>query len=140
MPSPAKTSSPACVLGIDVGGTKIAAGIVRLPDGQIVARRTIPTEPQRGGRTILNDVLELARALHDESSTNGQKVQCLGLGICELVDREGHLASANCIQWLDQPVVSELNAIAPAILEADVRAAALAESELGAGKNFRTFL
>lgn len=134
------TSQPSLVLGIDVGGTKIAAGLVTLPGGQPFARRTIPTGADRGGRAVLDDVLKLAGELRDEAKAGGQSVKCLGLGICELVDREGRLASGNCIQWLNEPVLAELNSIAPAVLEADVRAAALAESLLGAGKDFRNFL
>ena len=135
-----ETRGPVHVIGIDVGGTKIAAGIVSFPGGQKFSRRTISTDPQRGGRAVLDDVLKLAGELRDEASAREQRIELLGLGICELVDREGRLASANCIQWLNEPVCDELSAIAPAFLEADVRAAALAESVVGAGRNMDTFL
>jgi glucokinase len=127
-------------IGIDVGGTKIAAGTVRLPDGQRTAARVIPTNAHRGGRAIFDDVLRLARELATEVSDSGGKVAALGLGICELVDRQGNLASANCIRWLDLPVREELTRIAPTTLEADVRAAALAESLFGAGRGLDSFL
>src|SRR5262245_32919847 len=109
-------------VGIDVGGTKIAAGLAAFPDGAVHARRTIPTRADRGGRAVLDDVLRLARELADES------VQAIGLGVCELVNREGKLASDHCIKWLDQPVCAELSALAPTFIEADVRAAAQAEA------------
>jgi len=60
--------------------------------------------------------------------------------VCELVDRDGRVASSNCVQWQGLPVREELGTIAPAVIEADVRAAALAESLFGAAKPFRTFL
>ena len=135
-----ETRGPVHVIGIDVGGTKTAAGIATLPGGQMFSRRTIPTDPQRGGRAVLDDVCKLAVELREEASVRGQRIALLGLGICELVNREGQVASANCIQWLNEPVCEELNAIAPAFLEADVRAAALAESVLGAGRNLGSFL
>jgi glucokinase len=130
----------ACVLGIDVGGTKIAAGLLTWPDGRVAVNRVIPTQASRGGRAVLDDVLRLARELDEEGQTQGVRVEAVGLGICELVDREGRVASANCIQWQNEPVQERLATIGPTVIEADVRAAALAESLFGAGKAFRNFL
>ena len=39
----------ACAIGVDVGGTKIAAGLVQFPQGTILAQRTVPTRASRGG-------------------------------------------------------------------------------------------
>jgi glucokinase len=129
-----------CALGIDVGGTKIAAGLLMIPENRGLAHRIIPTRPHRGGRAVLDDVLRLAREITAEAAALRHPVNAIGIGICELVDREGNLASSNCIEWLDQPVRERLSAIAPTVIEADVRAAALAESLLGEGKAFRCFL
>ena len=52
-----------CVMGIDVGGTKIAAGLLAWPEGRALSRRIIPTQAARGGRPVLEDVLRLAREL-----------------------------------------------------------------------------
>ena len=129
-------SSTRHVIGIDVGGTKIAAGLMAFPEGRVLAQRLTPTLASRGGRSVLEDALRLAREL--ASAT--ERVDAIGLGLCELVDRDGKIVSSNCIHWQDQPVREELSAIAPAVIEADVRAAALAESLLGAGQPFKTFL
>ena len=143
------------VIGIDVGGTKIAAGLLDLertkplsapnprgagwnPDS-VLSRRTIPTRAERGGRAVLDEVLRLARELAEEAASF-EPVRAIGVGVCELVNRAGQLASDNCIKWLDQPVREELRAIAPMVLEADVRAAAFAEAWFGAGRPFRNFL
>lgn len=128
------------VIGIDVGGTKIAAGLMVFPEGRAVVKRTISTQPARGGLAVLGDVLRLTRELVGEAESAGSCVEAIGLGLCELVDRQGGIASANCIHWDDQPVREELGTIAPTVIEADVRAAALAESLFGAAKPFRTFL
>lgn len=130
----------ATVIGIDVGGTKIAAGTVSLPDGIRSAARVVPTHAERGGRAVLDEVVRLARELAATAMAAGQTVAALGVGICELVDREGRLASDNCIRWLDLPVQEELARIAPVRVEADVRAAALAEARLGAGQGLDPFL
>jgi len=128
------------VIGIDVGGTKIAAGIVRFPSGERGPARVVPTKAERAGQAVLDDVLRLARELATPSQKSGGNVSAIGLGICELVNRTGQLASANCIDWLRLPVCETLLAIAPTVLEADVRAAATAEYCLGAGRPFRDFL
>ena len=127
-------TTPCQILGIDVGGTKIAAGVIAWPGGRIIAKRTIPTLPSRGGRSVLDDVIGLARGFA------GEGVHAIGLGVCELVDRDGNLASGSCLRWLDLPVGAELSMIAPTVIEADVRAAALAEAQFGAGRGLQSFL
>lgn len=127
-------------IGIDVGGTKIAAGLVAFPEGRAISKRVIPTESARGGPALLSAVHDLARELGNEAKAKDQPVIALGVGICELVNREGRIISANCIEWMNQPVREELSSIAPTTIEADVRAAAIAEAQFGAGKPFQTFL
>jgi len=127
-------------LGIDVGGTKIAAGIVSFPEGRVGVRQVIPTAPARGGAAVLDDVVRLAEELITEAGSSHPHITGLGIGLCELVDPKGHILSAHCVQWQDQPVRERLARIAPVTLEADVRAAALAEAHFGAGKPFRIFL
>jgi glucokinase len=140
MNGPSRAAPAGHCIGIDVGGTKIAAGLMAFPEGRILAKRIAPTQPGRGGRAVLDDVLYLAREIAAEAAAVGQHVRAVGLGVCELVKTDGTIASANCIQWMEQPVREELSTIAPATIEADVRAAGLAEALFGAGKPFRTFL
>lgn len=128
------------VIGIDVGGTKIAAGLVEFPAVTATHRQIVPTGASRGGAAVLEDVVQLAAQLSAEAARRGRRVGGIGLGICELVDRSGILASENCIRWLDQPVQQRLCAIAPLAIEADVRAAALGEAIAGDGRSFATFL
>jgi len=128
------------VLGVDVGGTKIAAGVVAYPDGAVRARREIPTLPERGGETVLADVERLVSELATEARAARRPVEAVGLGICEIVDRSGNIASANCLAWTSASVRQRLSSIAPTVIEADVRAAARAEAMFGAGRNANVFL
>ena len=57
-----------CAFGIDAGGTKCAAGMVRLDDGSVVARGRRLTRPERGGEAVLTDVIELAQSLKGAQS------------------------------------------------------------------------
>jgi len=133
-------TSPFVVIGIDVGGTKIAAGVIRFPDGHICAQQVTPTAPKRGGEAVLNDVVRLAGELSAGAKASGLEVDGIGIGLCELVDPTGRILSANCVSWQDQPVAERLSHLAPVTIEADVRAAALAEALFGAGRSFRVFL
>ncbi len=137
----------ACAIGIDVGGTKIAAGLLQVcPDGRrvsVLAREAVATSPNRGGRAVLEDVLRLGHSLVTEAGARGARPHAFGVGLCELIDQDGRVASANCIDWQSLPVRMELERVAPTAtiaLEADVRAAARAEGLLGAGRNRRVFV
>lgn len=124
-----------CAMGIDVGGTKIATGLVNFPEGKLFTTDVRPTRPQRGPEAILDEVVAVAGTLNTKAS-----VQAIGLAICELVDLEGNIVSDNCIRWKSAEVVKRLSTIAPVTIEADVRAAALGEALFGAGKPYRIFL
>jgi glucokinase len=128
-----------CAIGLDVGGTKIAAGLVT-PDGQVITRRVIPTLPQRGGEAVLEDALSLAASLRDEAKAAGRSLVAIGIGVCELVDLLGNITSAQTIPWRGAPVQKRFAALAPTIVEADARAAAFCEARFGAGRNYRIFL
>src|SRR5215470_6947418 len=50
-------------VGIDVGGTKVAAGVVTFPEGKLWSQEVIRTEARRGGEAVLDDVQRLAKKL-----------------------------------------------------------------------------
>jgi glucokinase len=127
-------------IGLDIGGTKIAAGVVLWPSGEIRSRTVIPTKPTRGGEAVLKDVLDLAQQLKDAARDERIQVAGIGAGVAELVDCEGNVTSSCTIHWSGVPVQERLAEIAPAVVESDVRAAAVAEATFGAGRNSRLFI
>ena len=130
----------ACAIGLDVGGTKIAAGLVAFPSGAVLARRTIPTLPRRGGETVLNDTLSLAEELKTEAGKSNLELLGIGVGVPELVDPEGNITSAHTLAWQGDRVQAAFSRLAPAVVESDVRAGALAEAMFGAGREYRLFV
>jgi glucokinase len=64
----------------------------------------------------------------------------LGLGVAEHVDPDGQVFSGYRIAWKGLPVQERVAALLPARVEADVRAAARAEAQLGAGRDVDHFL
>jgi glucokinase len=126
-------------IGVDVGGTKIAAGVATFPNGIVRTRRTMPTLPQLGGEAVLAQVERLVSGLAAEIGPH-QRLAGIGVGVCEIVNEAGDIVSANCLDWTGGLVRQRLSAIAPTVIEADVRAAARAEALFGAGRDVGVFL
>ena len=127
-----KRGFEAAAVGIDVGGTKVAAAVVDVESGRLLERRQVPTRPGRGGAAVLDDCAALAGEL-------GGGELPVGIGLCELVDLSGRPASADTVDWLGLDVAAAI--AAPSVtLESDVRAAARAEARFGAGVERSPFL
>jgi glucokinase len=127
-------------IGLDIGGTKIAAGVVLWPSGVVLRRTVVPTKPARGGDAVLSDTLDLATELRDWAHEENIEVLGIGAGVAELVDCDGNVTSSCTIQWRAVPVQQRLSAIAPAQVDSDVRAAAVGEATFGAGRGNRLFV
>lgn len=126
-------------VGLDIGGTKIAGGLVEVENGSVLARQIIPTLADRGGEAVLEDSLSLTRQLVAEANARNRSVLGIGIGICELVDPNGNITDEYKILWKDLPVIERYSGLAPTIIESDVRAPAVAEARYGAGKAYRLF-
>jgi glucokinase len=113
-------------IGVDVGGTKIAVGSV-YDDGRLEHRTEIPT----AGAT-LDDVVRAADGRADAAA--------VGIGICELVDNDGEVRSGVSVSWTTAELRAAFEGLGPLIVEADVRAAAVAEARFGAGRPFSSFV
>jgi glucokinase len=113
---------------------------VLFPAGQVLARRTIATRPARDGYAVLQDTLDLAGDLVREAASMGHVVDGIGAGVAELVDHSGEVTSGACIPWRGIPLRQQLARLAPAVVDADVRVAALGEALYGAGSGYDCFV
>lgn len=128
-------------IGIDIGGTKIAVGLVCFPFRgcqDVLMKQVYPTRPERGSLEILEDCLQFAWQMIEKASV--YDVAGIGIGVPELVDLEGNVTSCNTLDWRKIPVQSLFSQIAPSVVESDVRAGALAEALFGAGKPYRVIV
>jgi len=127
----------AAAIGVDVGGTKTALGLIDAASLTLLATDVIPTGPERGGEAVLRDVSARAAALAEAATQLGRHTVGLGVAVPEIVDLAGQITSNAVIpRWNELPVAAVLGAIAPTAVEADVRAAAFAEASLGAGQDY----
>ncbi|MEU9885507.1 ROK family glucokinase [Sphaerisporangium sp. NPDC051011] len=120
----------ALTIGVDVGGTKIAAGVVD-EDGRIVEdllRHTPADSPDQVADTISEVVLELA-GRHD--------VEAVGVGAAGFVDETRSIVRfAPNLAWREEPLqkkVSERVGL-PVVVENDANAMAWGEYRFGAGR------
>jgi glucokinase len=120
----------ALAIGIDVGGTKVAAGVVD-EDGRILAQLRRPTpshSPDDVEKAIAHAVAEL-REDHE--------VMAVGIGAAGFVDHErSTVLFAPNLAWRDEPLRDAVQALVdlPVVVENDANAAAWAEHRFGAGK------
>ncbi len=120
-----------CV-GIDVGATKVAAGLVDTESGEVLERERVATA--RDGSAVLDDCVRLAGALHRPD------LEGVGVALCELVRPDGSIASSVSVDWTGLDVGAAFSHVAPAVVDSDVRAAALAEARFGVGRERESML
>ena len=118
-------------VGLDVGGTKLAGGVVDLDDGTVLERRVVATRPERGGRAVLADCAALVAALAPPDSP-------VGVALCEFVTADGAPDGADTVDWRGLDVGAALGRTA--VIESDVVAAAIAEGRYGAAGGLGSFL
>jgi glucokinase len=126
-------------IGIDVGGTKIAAGLIS-STGQILQQKRVPTNAHLGGEHVLQTVTDLSRFFLEQARELDKPVTGIGVGVAELVNAQGQITSAQTIKWQGIDIQHHLSAFAPTTIESDVRAAALAEGVFGAGQGLEHFI
>ncbi|MBD8045401.1 ROK family protein [Arthrobacter sp. Sa2BUA2] len=125
------------VIGIDLGGTKTAGGIVD-GGGNVVFSSSAATPAQSGAAAVLENTAALVRSLQGEALRRSLRVDALGIGSAGVIDSgRGVVVSAtDAIRgWAGTALTAELSALTglPAAALNDVHAHALGESWLGAG-------
>ncbi|MFN8076284.1 MAG: ROK family glucokinase [Kineosporiaceae bacterium] len=119
-------------IGVDIGGTKVNAGVVA-PDGAVLARARRPT-PGRDVAAVESTILDLVAQLRAEHPD----VAAVGVGAAGFVDAAGErVLFSPHLAWRDEPLHDALaeHLDVPVTVDNDANGAAWAEYRFGAGRD-----
>jgi glucokinase len=130
-------------VGIDVGGTKIAAVILDAEAMTYGEQMVIRTEARQGPDAVLERIAGLTRDICQNQGVPWDDVGGVGVGLPATIDLDAGttLLMPNLAgNWHGKPVVSQVSGLlgVPVSLINDARAFTLAEAMLGAGRGSYT--
>ncbi|MEA2608569.1 MAG: glucokinase [Chloroflexota bacterium] len=126
------------VLGLDIGGTKLAAGVVA-GDGQVLSMRVAGSHRNEGPGAMIARLVDLGRAAVSESGVDWSRIRAVGIACGGPLDPDaGIIQSALHLPGWDNVPIVRMVAEAldrPAVVDNDATACALAEWRFGAGRS-----
>ena len=129
-------------IGIDLGGTNIAVGVVD-DHHRIVAEASLPAGAHRPAEQVVADMCRAVELALDKAGLTPADCASIGVGTPGTCDPErGVVVRAYNLNWFDVPVCAMLTAHfgLPARLSNDANCAALAETVAGAAVGCRNMI
>jgi glucokinase len=127
-------------IGIDIGGTKIAAGIIS-DSGELINRAEVKSDPSNRENMFKQVVTAVELVLKE---TAFSEIEGIGVGVPGKVDRENGIAVfQNNLPWQQFPIAARLQdqfGAKPITIDNDVYMAAFAEWKAVNGKTNETFV
>jgi glucokinase len=120
-------------VGIDIGGTKIAAALVAA-DGSLVREAKLPT-PSTDSQALTKAVVHLVNEM-----SSGEKIVGVGVAAAGFIDaKQANIYYAPNLSWRNEPLKTNLEAAlqVPVLIENDANAAGWAEYRFGVGRGAR---
>ncbi|MEV4070534.1 ROK family glucokinase [Nonomuraea fuscirosea] len=117
-------------IGVDIGGTKVAAGVVD-DNGEIVEHTLRPTAADRPD-VVAETVADVVREL-----SQGRDVEAVGVGAAGFVDESRSMVRfAPNLAWREEPLQKKISGMVglPVVIENDANAMAWGETRFGAGR------
>jgi len=130
-------------IGIDLGGTKIIAGLVSRK-GKINNRIEIPTRAKDGRKAVVRRLVLAAEKVIEKSGVPKNRIEGIGIGSPGLIDHSRGIVNVppNLPGWKKVLLAKEIKKALglPVYVINDANAAALAESVYGAGRKYGSIL
>ncbi len=125
-------------LGIDLGGTKILAGVVT-DAGQVIAEAGEPSRTEEGGAVVLEQIEKAGRKAITRAGVIPSQLKGVGLGTPGIVDANAGIVlseAVNIPEWKGRNLKKDLEEIfhCRALIENDANAAAMGEWMFGGRK------
>ncbi|HEY9713452.1 MAG TPA: ROK family protein [Chroococcales cyanobacterium] len=130
-------------VGVDFGGTKIAAGVVNLETGQLVGAAKKKTRQVQEHEDVLRRIISVVDESLEDAKVDNKKLAGVGIGAAGMVNRQkGVLLQAVNIGANDLPLADPLTRHygLPCKLGNDVEVATLGELYFGAGRGCDNFI
>ena len=128
-------------IGVDLGGTNIAVGIVN-EKFEIVAQGSVPTGADREGTAIVDDMAALCKKLIADHGLTEADIASLGIASPGIVDDDsGYVIYANNLHFVNFPILPLLRerlTIKEMHIENDANATAWGEAVAGAAKGSKS--
>lgn len=130
-------------IGIDLGGTNIAAGLVN-EDYEIVRKASVETRAQREADEIVKDMAQICLQLCKDEGISINDVSSVGIATPGTADRDrGIVKYANNLPFRNYPIAEKLKSflgVNNVRIANDADAAAYGEVVAGAGKGHKDFI
>jgi glucokinase len=125
------------VIGVDLGGTKILAGVVA-PDGALLGQSKRATKPSAGVEAVVDRMAKTVREAIEAAGLKVSDMAGLGTGAPGPLDPDrGIVLHTPNLPWVNVPLASMLSERLddlPVFIENDVNLGTYGESVFGAGK------
>ena len=122
-------------IGVDLGGTNIAAGIVELHTRRIVRKGSVKTNAPRPVENIAEDIVELCKKLAAEEKIPFGEIKWIGVATPGIV-KDGLVITASNLGWDNADLSGEVSSRAgiKTYVANDANVAAYAEAIWGSGE------
>lgn len=120
-------------IGVDLGGTNIAVGLVN-EQGEILCKGSTPTAMPRGYAEIIADIAAETLRVIEKSGHTLEEVKAIGVGVPGVYDpKTGNVVVCVNLGWKDVPFEAEMKKYIdkPIYVDNDATVAGLAESVAG---------
>ena len=130
-------------IGVDLGGTNIAVGLIN-DNYEIIARSNTKTNIPRPAEEIFADIVKCAKEAVAKAGIEMNEVASIGIGTPGSCDKKnGVILYANNLYFDNVPAAELVNKELPGIpvyIENDANCAALGEALAGSGKGKKSFI
>lgn len=124
-------------VGVDLGGTNIAVGLVD-ENSILKYHKSTPTRAERGSKEVIKDIIKLINETIRDYGINKETVKAIGIGVPGIAEpNSGEVIYCVNLGWnnvpLKQDLEKELNI--PVFVDNDATVAGLAEYKIGTMRN-----
>ena len=121
-------------IGVDIGGTKTAIGIIDYQTGKISKKLIFPSKSFKNNSKNLNFIIEKTLVL-----SNANRINHIGIGVPELINNKGVIKGNYNFNWGNINLAKYFPKNIKILVDSDVRCHLRAEKYFGVARNYKNF-